>query len=512
MKKYFKCTLVTDIVINASLATEGNMKTLDYIPGSNFLGIAATAYSTWKEKNLAYTIFHSGKISFGDAHLAKNEYQSYAIPFSLLSNKLKPEISGQHAEVWLHHLLQGNNNWPKDKKGDPFQLKQYRSGFLNQNQEFIPKVEKSFALKSAQDRKTRKSKDSAMFGFESMKAGQKFIFSLEIKDNVLTKDQITELTKTLIGNKKIGKSKTAQYGQVEIVETNPPTIFENKDCKNGRLLIYAESNLCFFNKYGQPTFQPSPEDFGLAEKGNFDWEASQVRTYSYSPWNGKRKTTDPQRDCIQKGSVLVFNFSEGIQAENPSSNTVGGFNSEGLGRVIYNPDFLVGNEKGRWKFKLTKPSPKTNSQIKNTDLAASNYKSKLGRFLLKKHIQSEKELAIGKAVQEFITGKNQHKKSHTSILENIPTSQWGGIRAKATKAKDKDELVKNLFGEKGILTTGVAADRYWNKKGKLPLKTLEADLNKNALGNLYVIKLAAEMTKWKQQYDKSQNQKKLTHG
>ena len=38
---FFKCTLVSDIVLNSKLATEGNMTTLDFIPGSNFLGIVA---------------------------------------------------------------------------------------------------------------------------------------------------------------------------------------------------------------------------------------------------------------------------------------------------------------------------------------------------------------------------------------------------------------------------------------------------------------------------------------
>lgn len=37
----FKCILQTDVVITSNAATEGFYKSLDYIPGSKFLGIVA---------------------------------------------------------------------------------------------------------------------------------------------------------------------------------------------------------------------------------------------------------------------------------------------------------------------------------------------------------------------------------------------------------------------------------------------------------------------------------------
>jgi len=504
MKIYFKCTLESDIVINASLATEGNMKTLDYIPGSNFLGIAAKNYKQWKKDDLAYDIFHSGNISFGDAHLTKDGSMSYAMPFSLFTDKLATEVAGPNAKVLVHHILQRY----LDGKDSNIQLKQYRKGYLNPNKEFIPKVEKRFALKSAQDRTSRKSLDSAMFGFQSMKAGQTFIFSLDIKEGILSKENIKKLTESLEGGQRIGKSKSAQYGQVTIKEISVPDIFPNEDCQGNCLLIYAESNLCFYNEYGQPIFQPTPSDFGLADLGEFDWVESQIRTYSYSPWNFHRNTTDPQRDCIQKGSVLVFKFDDPTQARNPNDSQVGAFQSEGLGCVIYNPTFLSANDEGRWTFELIKPKPKPSNHLKITDKKEENYGSDLGKFLLKKYKRSERELAIGKAVLNFINGTTDKGKLHTSIFENIPTSQWGQIRAKAFKAKNNIDLIDDLFGEKGMLTTGVAADRYWNKKGGLARVTLQKTIQDNTLENTYVIKLATEMAKWKQQFDKDNDKSK----
>src|SRR5699024_9318253 len=133
IEKYYKVTLLSDIVRNSKLATEGNMETLNYIPGSNFLGIvAAKLYSDLKGNNLteddAYNIFHSGKVSFGDATISQDNELSYPVPFDFMMIKGKNEL-GKHP-VYLQHLLNDNNH-PKDDQGYKEQLKQKRSGFIN---------------------------------------------------------------------------------------------------------------------------------------------------------------------------------------------------------------------------------------------------------------------------------------------------------------------------------------------------------------------------------------------
>ncbi|MEI6882544.1 MAG: hypothetical protein WCK82_14590, partial [Bacteroidota bacterium] len=78
-ERYYTCTLESDVVLNSKMATEGNMTTLDYISGSNFLGVVANSiYAKHKEK--AYSLLHSGEVSFGDAHISheKNNEVSYA--------------------------------------------------------------------------------------------------------------------------------------------------------------------------------------------------------------------------------------------------------------------------------------------------------------------------------------------------------------------------------------------------------------------------------------------------
>ena len=64
----FKCTLLSDIILNQNSASEGATKTLDFIPGSNFLGIAASQlYGTTNDEHHSaemLELFHSGMVRF----------------------------------------------------------------------------------------------------------------------------------------------------------------------------------------------------------------------------------------------------------------------------------------------------------------------------------------------------------------------------------------------------------------------------------------------------------------
>lgn len=498
--KYFKCTLKTDVIINASLATEGNMKTLDYIPGSNFLGVVARSYDRFKAEKKAFDIFHSGDVSFGDAHISIENTPAYPMPFNLFVNKLNKAIAGEKAKVWVHHFLEKNKENP-DPELKEVQLKQHRGGYFNINQQFIT-VQKRFVLKSAQDRQTRRSRDKAMFGFESIKKDQTFIFSVKFKDETY----VEEVTNELIGNKRIGKSKSAQYGQVFIETKNEITDnYKNRSSPNDHLVIYAESNLCLFNELGQATFSPRPQHFGFNEEQvQINFAYSQIRTYSYSPWNTFRDSTDPQRDCILKGSIIIFDIKDKKQPLSPTTSMVGAYNAEGLGRVIYNPAFLDADaSNGRWSINLNKHEAV--NELQN----AKPIHSPLGKYLEIKKLLSENNLAIGKAVQAFIEKKDHKGNVYKDLYKTVTTSQWGGIRRLAVKAESIDELRENLFGKNeaikkdnpGFLMNGVAAERIWDKqKGKLKTLLLKEilDAKVKRLPPDYFAKLAAEMAKLNQ--------------
>lgn len=466
-EQYFTCTLLSDVVLNSKLATEGNMTTLDYIPGSTFLGVVAKEiYANYTEK--AYSILHTGEVSFGDAHISmEGKEVSYAMPFSLFKDKL------DKTKTWVHHLLEKHHFDNFREKG--IQLKQERSGYLTPSGHILKSPEKNFALKSAQDREERRSKDGAMFGFESLQAGQVYVFSIRYENAEY--QEIVE--KFLIGNKRIGKSKTAQYGQVDIQPIEKPTHINSIETPQDYTLVYAESNLCFFNEYGQSTFQPKAKDLELPG-GTICWEKSQVRTYSYSPWNGLRNTPNTQRDCILKGSVF---YVKGAVSPEAKTNSVGEYQAEGLGRIIYNPVFLKGDKStGEWEFKLIKEPNKPDNKEDNTQPEPT---SDLGKFLHGLKEQKQKELELSKSIQHELDTCSKH-------LKCISSSQWGAVRAFATKAKSMETLRKDLFED--FLTKGIAADRYWSKHQNR--ENLQTIFERNQeFGTTFLAKFAAEMAK-----------------
>ena len=476
--KYFKCKLLTDVVLNASLATEGIIQSLDFIPGSNFLGIVAK--ELYKEaKPETYDIFHSGKVKFGDALISKNGNLSYAVPFSLFQEKGKQNICND--KVWVHHGIEKS---PVDENGRKLQLKQNRSGYFNKEEKFIKKVDKCFSLKSAYNAEERRSDDGKMYGFDAIKAGQVFLFSVTFENE----SYIEQVKNALEGTKQLGKSKTAQYGQVDIqlLDINPQR-FSSKPSEKNQLVIYAESRLCFLNEYGSPSFQPKPYYFGIENKKlDFAWKKCQIRTGTYSPWNAKRNTPDSQRSFIERGSVFVLESAGNIDATK-LREIVGEYQNEGFGRVIYNPKFLKYAENGMWDFNLSE-YPKETKKTNKVPVA-----TELGKFLKSKFEIEKNELKIGEKILEVFSSKEG------SILldNNITKSQWGGIRTYATNSNSYDDLCNKLFHkETGYLMHGVADEKIWGKyRGKRRNALLRVIEENKDLGTRFVAKLAAEIAK-----------------
>ncbi len=474
---FFKCTLTSDVVLNSTLATEGNLSSLDYIPGSNFLGIVASQLYNEVGDEKAFDLFHSGKVKFGDATIYNEKKGvSYPIPFSFFKGKNEKNDANNPIKFYLHHSLD-SKNLPKDDKDNRIQLKQERQGFLFNDGSIQNTIEKSFSLKSAQDRKTRSSKEGQMFGFESISKGQVFSFSIQFED-----ESLVDLVKSsLLGNKRLGKSKSAEFGQVaisELDENQEKSVFKTENYT----LVYAQSNLCFVDENGSPTFQPKINDLGL-ESGEIIWEKSQIRTYSYSPWNFKRNASNTERHCIAKGSVFYINRKTTLKR-----NSVGLFQNEGLGRVLYNPAFLEESSDAKTKldFKIQNNS---SDKAKESTVA----KTKIGKFLVKKVEQKNKEKEISNKIHEIIYKPTEDIKR----LIKISSSQWGGIRSYASKAENMEELHNNLFdNDKGYLTHGVADLKYWGLNKGTNLRAFKSIFEDNkTLGTPFVEKFAAEMAK-----------------
>lgn len=493
MKKLkFKCTLLSDVILNMKSATTGPNETLDFIPGSNFLGIAAAALYPTVNPEEALSLFHSGKVRFGDAHPSQGGIRGLRVPAAMYY----PKLSTPEKQLYIHHLIPN-----KDMTG--LQLKQCRNGFyvfpgINELDGKVPVAKQvrtytDFAIKSAYDRQQRRSKDEQLFGYQSLRKGLTMYFSVEFDDSVaLLMDKVREALEK--GNR-IGRSRSAQYGHVKI-ELASEGYLEEEGGKSldgdleGYVAVYADSRLIFLDKYGMPTFQPTAGQLGL--KGEIDWEKSQVRTFRYAPWNFKRQCFDTDRCGIEKGSVLVVRLPEGYTPD-LHPRAVGAYLNEGFGHVIYNPSFLKGDSEGHALCRLMTPNSDRGSIVSGDTKVSTSLLS----FLKSKE-------ADERHGEEVITMVNEWVKINASKFSRGEfASQWGTIRSLATSAQTLASLKEELFGDytgpTGYLVHGVAAEKWVGPRLnslKEFFDTLQGDRGiSDAMARMAIVNLAAEMAK-----------------
>lgn len=492
----FKCTLLSDVILNQKAATEGPNQTLDFIPGNCFLGIVASElYPTDKDKaredyaqrmSQAMKIFHSGKIRFGDAHPSQGNMRGLKVPASMYY----PKLSKPSEKLYIHHAIK---HFEELKTEQP---KQCRSGFydFSSPQATRIKTDTNFAIKSAYDRCQRRSKDEQMFGYESLQKGLELFFEVQI-DNDSLADVIRD---ALVGeNKRVGRSRTAQYGLVKIEEWDYKEI-QSETSENGLVIVYADGRLVFLDDFGLPVYRPSVKQLGLPDGAKIVWEKSQIRTFQYAPWNFKRQCFDADRCGIEKGSVFVVDVAECKALPELASQYVGSYCNEGFGKVIYNPKFLQAepNANGLALFKLVSP------QVKHAGNEANSEQMK-GTILLQyighQLMQEQMESTVYEMVNEWVA-------LHKGIFKGEAfASQWRTIRSIAMQNKKLCDLKSELFEKTKVdrygksvsdayLTHGVAADK-WKERGRLKLfkEFVEKLSDENA--QVAIINLASEMQK-----------------
>ncbi|MCK9159576.1 MAG: hypothetical protein M0P00_03665 [Bacteroidaceae bacterium] len=491
----FKCSLLTDVIINQNAATVGNQASLDFIPGSNFLGIAAGKLYESVSPEDAAVMFHSGKVRFGDAHPAYDSLRSLRVPSAMFY----PKLMTPKEMCFISPYYEREKDTLQD--GHPYQLKQCRNGFYAflDNHGIEQKVEKTFAIKSAYDANTRRSKDKQMYGYQSIDKDLNFFFEIAIDDEV--PDNLSSLIKdAIVGTNCVGRSRTAQYGLVSI------SMCDYEDVPSGNaqgdlVLIYADSRLIFLDEYGLPTFQPTAQQLGV--DGKIDWFKSQIRTFQYAPWNSTRQSRDMDRCGIEKGSVFVV--KKGTKHVPAESQYVGLYQNEGFGKVIYNPDFLKAdsNENGKALFTLVDLPKKEKEKVPPIIPNDLLRKYPLLNFLENSKKKEDEITKVYKAVNDFVKKEGKYFFLQGQADEAF-ASQWGKIRSIAMQCKTKGELLMELFDKRRMkgqeslpdayLTHGVAEEKWEERGRKDMLKDFIENITKEYV-QLAVINLAAEMAK-----------------
>lgn len=405
----FQVEFLSDIVLPATSNTEGNIEQLDFIPGSNFLGMTAKEYGQFED---SFAVFHSGAVRFGDATILVKGKRTYKMPLSYFHEKLND------SKIFNHHLITNFSDFN--------QLKQKRNGFITENLDVVY-VDYNYSQKSAYDKKHRRSLDSSMFGYSAIEQGTNWQFSIKIDEAVSGKD-LELIKKSIVGKKRLGKSKSAQYGLVDIiaVENETPASVKSEIILPDAVVLYVNSRLALVDEQGNPTYDLKYLLGGLGDE-NIDYARCQIKTSSFTPYNGARQAKDYERVCISKGSVIVL---KDISAEQIAKikRGVGAYLSEGFGEILVNPGFLS-------EYSLDFKEKNSNrEEIKKIEV-----KSDLAKFLKQRRDHTKAKLDIMDKVDDFI-------KDHYTLYGKIKNSQWGKIRSICTSGEDifHDEIRKYI--------------------------------------------------------------------
>jgi hypothetical protein len=521
----FNCTLLTDLVLSSSPASEGFHHSLDYLPGAKFLGIVASHLYDIQAPAATLARFHSGAVRFGDAHpITEDGRLSYRIPaaYQYIKNQgLRPPIYLAHR---LNQLGEGNRKLRRLLISDGVQLKQARHRYLvpgpSLSEVGLLTVDQSFTIKSGYDRKKLRSKDQQMYGYFALKAGTVWRFSVEIDDE----EHVSPVEQALLKAKRMGRSSSSQYGRIRIERCDSYPLDQAPEAAKGEAYLYALSNLCFYDAWGHATLQPEASDLGMPEGSSIDWNRSQVRSRIYRTWNRKRNGPNADRLIIEKGSVFVVNLAEAMSAHS-LANGVGAHRSEGLGQLLLNPGFLP-PDNVYWPADAHEISAPTAAlpilqaeelTQRQVDLSPvgpprSNptHAEEVMDFLRKKHRRGLERESLDQTVNQFI-------KDHGGKFTHITSSQWGQLRTLAKNLGEDTFLLTDwLFGKHeaedkslkphGFLITG-QAKRLWGGGPSSPAKILEDAIlayQDPAQQKAFLLKLATQMAKTTQQASTSQ--------
>lgn len=455
--RVFRIDLLDDVILSLDSATAGQHRSLDFIPGSVLLGVVARHYERFAARGIAWDVFHSGRVRFGNAYPLVEGQPTVPVPLSWQTPKYPDEIEDA-APDGVSLVRDASVEATPARE----QWEQLRGGFVSTGFR-LAQVEKRYRRMTAIDRERRgHSRTAHLFGYEAIAAGQSFWFELDVDGDPVIADDIARCLTD--GEIRLGKSRGAEFGRARVstFAGNAPSrsgaVTEGAGC----VLVHALSDLAFIDRTtGTPSARPTPEDFGLAG-WSLDLSRSFIRTRRYSPYNAHRRSFDGERLVVTMGSVLRFERGDGpaldenamARLRDLERSGVGLHRQEGLGAVAINSWCL--GEPTRF---LSKASPEHGR-------SAPVPADALARLMTRRYVDTALTAFVHRIAEDYekLFLKLYHevageaRRSGQRVEDAAPTrAQWGEVRRAAGRAASIDGLRSALFDPNaGICTSGMA--------------------------------------------------------
>jgi len=440
--------LLDDVVLSASSATEGAHASLDYIPGASLLGWAASRlYQTLESKD-AWLLFHSGKVRFGHG-LPMASQSGAALPMPACLHYAKGKAWRVEDSLVQEQVFNLIHHTP----ASGVQYKQLREGYLTPDG-LLHYPEKSLSMKTAINPDTGRAAESQLFGYEALLAGQRFTTTITADADV-PEALFEKLRESCKGIMHLGRSRSAQYGRVEAIETDKAAGMSGQsDCLADALTLWLTADMALYRN-GQPLLKPEPGDLGMPA-GRLVAEKSFVRSRRYAPYNAKRRAPDLERQVLAAGSVLHFELDELVNtATLPDS--FGLFRECGLGAVLINASLLATAHPAFGAAAEIAVAPAVEAPDHPLVHWLQGESASMTRAT---RIHGRVEALMGELTHLYGTAASM---AATNDVGPKP-SQWGRVRVIAEQADGLDRLKSLLFGNDGVCK---AQDEAWCQPAQL---------------------------------------------
>lgn len=311
--EWIRIDLLEPVIASVGTATAATPESLPFLPGGMLWGaLVSSAYGAGVTQRQVLDDLHGTRLRVSDALPASDDGANLTLPAprSLHLNKDTGE--------WV--------DWAEPKAARAAGYKQAKAMQIGPGSGVREvQVRMVNTLRTAIHPETLRADDGHFYGLQAIAAGQSFLSRLDGDDAA-----VTAAAKALVGERFLGRSRSAEFGKVRIARVDAPTLPPQGN-KSGTYL-WCLSDLAAHDRHYRPTERPD-DPAGDSYKGFFgdliDWSRSFVRHRTYSPYNAHWKTRQPERLVIERGSVIVL--SEGILT---GLHHFGLYQEQGLGLVL----------------------------------------------------------------------------------------------------------------------------------------------------------------------------------
>ncbi len=467
--------LLDEVALSRRPASEGAQPGLDYLPGASLLGAVAGGLYSALSREDAWTLFHSGKVRFGNGlPLGPEGVPGWPMPLCWCR---EAEVSplgedGKLMSERVYNLMHcRDGELPYCLEGSARAGLPMPEGYVAASGSYF-KPRLTFRSKAAASEAGRGA--HSCFGYESLAEGQAFSAVIAWDDTVPA--HLEARLRAFFDARPVlsfGRSRSAQYGRVKCRLT-PESRFEPASLAmaGNELSLWLLSDLAACDPHGFATLAPQPEDLGLPP-GVLLPRKTFVQRRAYSPYNGFHRLYGAERQVIAQGSVLTYRLDQPLDADayRALAAQVGGglglYRESGLGRCALAPDLLA------TRHPQFGPALPAVAAAARADLLPDVPVHPLARWLVgaaeHRSLQGGMRQWAGEAVGELeLLERNARRLSGLREDQSASPSRshWGRVadaaRRAGASANGHRRLCEELFAEVGAICR--AHDEDWGRQ------------------------------------------------